>query len=536
MSSRSLPPIERVAAFCLLALAVLLVLRSGIKWWLYTCDDTYVTCRYAYNVSAGHGPVFNLGERVEGYSSPFCVFLLALVCKLGGSPVLACKVSGFICALALPVLVFLTLSRILKNLLLAGIAAVWMAAVPELHIYMCSGMETVPFAVALAISAVLISLRPSNLLLQLGTMLSLVAVTAFRPEGVLLGPALLVVALLGCRDRRGRLVLMIFVVLVGGLLAMRWSYYGALLPNTYLAKPSTVLAVLRKTSLGNALWFIAKKVLLDENGPTGLVRSLGGIILAPVLLLGMSRSASSSLSAFSSVSVVVGAIYLTYCPEDWMPGQRFLFPFLVPALYLCALGISRLWKPQDGRYSRIGLVLSLVAVALWVGSNYVSLAAQEELYRSEQAITALYSPRYAEIGKWLRSQASPSDRVLAYEVGAVGYYSQLAIIDHEGLIDRYVAYEIKQAGGYRWVRWGMNTAVMWNVVHYCCAKQPDWYLARSKNGPDLALGQPVPQGICNEPIQNALLRELGPAMVLAKVFALRADGEDYYLLLKRSPR
>ncbi len=40
-----------------------------------TVDDAYITFRYAHNIIAGHGPVFNVGERVEGFTSPFHLLL-----------------------------------------------------------------------------------------------------------------------------------------------------------------------------------------------------------------------------------------------------------------------------------------------------------------------------------------------------------------------------------------------------------------------------------------------------------------------------
>lgn len=509
--------------------------RSAISWWPYTCDDTYITCRYAHNLSAGCGPVFNIGEHVEGYSSPFLVFVLALVSRAGGDPVVASKGLGFLSALALPVLCFLVVSRCSGNLLLAGIAAIWLASVPELHIYMCSGMETVPFALTVAVTLFLISLRSSRVILQVGTMLSILIVACFRPEGLLLGPALFVVAMFLCRHRRCRMVLMLFVVFMAALLAMRWSYYRALLPNTYLAKPSTILSVLSRTGIADAWWFISRSILVDTSGPTGVVRALGGLVLAPVMFLGLARFKSLPLSAACAASVIVGLVYLAYCPQDWMPGERFLFPFLFPSLILCAVGVSRIWKQKGNRYSWPVLILSICAAGLWVGSNYISIGDQQERYRSELANAALHSPQYAEIGKWLKTHASPTDRVLAYEVGAVGYYSQLRVIDHEGLIDRYIAKQVKIAGGYRWVRRGMNPEVMWNIVRYCIGRQPVWYLARSRIGPGLRVGEPVTPDVCKEPIQNAFLQELGPSMVLARIFPMGPSGEDYYLLLRRSP-
>jgi len=31
-------------------------------------DDPFITLRYAWNLVHGHGPVFNMGERVQGYT------------------------------------------------------------------------------------------------------------------------------------------------------------------------------------------------------------------------------------------------------------------------------------------------------------------------------------------------------------------------------------------------------------------------------------------------------------------------------------
>ncbi|HEX9725550.1 MAG TPA: hypothetical protein VGC53_14820, partial [Vicinamibacteria bacterium] len=54
-----------------------LVLGAGIV------DDTYIFLRYAENLANGNGLVFNLGERVEGYTSPLWVLLLGLFSRLG---------------------------------------------------------------------------------------------------------------------------------------------------------------------------------------------------------------------------------------------------------------------------------------------------------------------------------------------------------------------------------------------------------------------------------------------------------------------
>ena len=42
-------------------------------------DDSYIFLRYAQNIAEGHGPVFNIGERVEGYSSALWTFTISMI-------------------------------------------------------------------------------------------------------------------------------------------------------------------------------------------------------------------------------------------------------------------------------------------------------------------------------------------------------------------------------------------------------------------------------------------------------------------------
>src|SRR5437899_3915697 len=46
-------------------------------WLRFGIDDAFINFRYAANLAAGLGPVFNPGERVEGYTAPAWVLLLA---------------------------------------------------------------------------------------------------------------------------------------------------------------------------------------------------------------------------------------------------------------------------------------------------------------------------------------------------------------------------------------------------------------------------------------------------------------------------
>jgi arabinofuranosyltransferase len=41
-------------------------------------DDAFIDVRVVNNVLAGHGPVYNVGERVEAYTNPLWVLLLVV--------------------------------------------------------------------------------------------------------------------------------------------------------------------------------------------------------------------------------------------------------------------------------------------------------------------------------------------------------------------------------------------------------------------------------------------------------------------------
>lgn len=56
--------------------AVAAVLGAAHAW---TADDGFITFRVARNIAQGHGPVFNMGERVEASTSPLWTWMLGLV-------------------------------------------------------------------------------------------------------------------------------------------------------------------------------------------------------------------------------------------------------------------------------------------------------------------------------------------------------------------------------------------------------------------------------------------------------------------------
>ena len=60
----------------------------------YTNDDAFISFRYAENVAADRGLVFNEGDALEGYSNFLWILFLELGIHLGVSPFLLAKLAG----------------------------------------------------------------------------------------------------------------------------------------------------------------------------------------------------------------------------------------------------------------------------------------------------------------------------------------------------------------------------------------------------------------------------------------------------------
>ena len=92
MSSRSvgsvLSALRRTPVPLILACVpwlAMLVWLAAVSWFLAT-DDAFISFRYARNLLEGHGLVFNVGERVEGYSNFLWTIELAAIWRAFGIP------------------------------------------------------------------------------------------------------------------------------------------------------------------------------------------------------------------------------------------------------------------------------------------------------------------------------------------------------------------------------------------------------------------------------------------------------------------
>lgn len=86
-------------ALLFVAMAVLFW-YSAMSYWVAVIDDAYITFRYSDHFIQGKGLVYNLGERVEGFTNFTWMVAIGFCIGLGWDPMFCAKIMGLACCLA----------------------------------------------------------------------------------------------------------------------------------------------------------------------------------------------------------------------------------------------------------------------------------------------------------------------------------------------------------------------------------------------------------------------------------------------------
>lgn len=401
-------------------------------------DDAFIVFRYAENLARGNGPVFNVGEPVEGVTSPAWLWLLAAGFRLGSPPETSAGwlgvASGLLCIFSL-LFLFVRLSGT-KHVVLGLAAAAGLAGFPAFAGWSGAGLETPLTALALLTSAagLLRILEGNERLAVSGVSLTLFALV--RPEGAafLAGG----IGLAGYRFARGRLrfTQLVEVVIPSlafvAFLAWRIGYYGDVVPNTAHAK------------LGASSWVLA----------TRGARYVGGFLLtyqwlawAAVVLLAFiaTREHREKLRiAVLSGAAAAWMLIVLVAGGDHFPFHRYLVPSIPVILLTLALAGSVLAKSLRFRAGQTLALATVLLVALLASSWAGARRAGGDLV--EEAALAV---GWGEVGKWTKSELEPSARIAAFAIGALGYESGLYLVDMLGLTDSRIAREGEVVAGAR---------------------------------------------------------------------------------------
>lgn len=394
-------------------------------------DDAYISFRYAHNLVRGHGLVFNIGERVEGYTNFLWTMLLAPFIWVGVEPGPLAMALGSLFSLGTMILLYY---KSAQKALVVNLSLLLLAADGSFALWSVAGMETAIFTFLL-LSGIFAYLRggeDERSAFLSGLFFALASMT--RPEGVLAFAVTLLHRAFHRLLVERRLLappdllrLLSFLGLYGPYFVWRYNYYGYLLPNTFYAKVTTE-GVGAQVARGVA------------HLRTFLGVRLGWLLLPFISVPLLKRKANFAWGYLLSIASVYIS-YIVYVGGDWSVG-RFFVP-LLPLLYLLvAMGVDEAytWFRERGqeRWLRpVGglLVLGGVLALFILSSLRGEYALFVHRFQAREATRARVT-----MGRWLREHLPPDTFIAVDAAGQIPYYSEMRTLDMFGVNDEHTAH------------------------------------------------------------------------------------------------
>jgi hypothetical protein len=411
-------------------------------------EDYFITLRSSRNLLAGHGLVYNPGERVQTYTSPLgalvpagCLFLT------GGREAAALWVFRLLGAALLAAAAALAARRV-AALGLGGLG--WtaffglMLADAKLVDFSINGQETalLVFFTVLLWSELEAPGGPAPW--RIGAACGGLMWT--RPDAFILGAALLLPHLLiprreaGGGGRRRDWSALVRGLVIGGAIylpwfAWAWWYYGTPIPHTIVAKAqitppvhvSDFLLLPWRTLTGRSMLMdlFLPVYWVYGNWPV-LLRAVGyglSVVAAFAWLVPSLPAAGRrvSLAVFLGMFYVCLIILQPWYSPPWTVLAALAFAFAVDHAGARARAAGR---------TRVAAVLRGSVAAAVAVQGCVLVATAWEM-RVQQRLVENHVRR--DIGTWLHAHARPGDTVFLEPLGYIGYFSGLKTYDYPGL-------------------------------------------------------------------------------------------------------
>jgi len=460
----------------LLATAVLV---PHARLFDFVTDDAYISFRYARNLALSGEMVFNLGERVEGYTNFLWTVLLALGIKLGFGPVMLSRFLGVgfgIGTLAVVVRMSLRLAgerrsrwNVVAPLLLASIGAFacWCAGGLETQLF--TFLVTLGFDLALAE-------------VTLGKGWASAVAFAFaamtRPEGLLLFGLVAMFRVLTNLQRERRIFprknevvwSAVFVALFGPYFFWRWRYYGWLFPNTFYVKSSGA----------SGTWKLGAFYLRR------FVEDYGVHFLLLLAIFARAAKVDERRRDLRRLAALVWLTYAAYVVKvggDFMGLYRFILPVVPLGVVVVAESARRLFtqlRPLLGPgVPALGLLV--IAVGFAIGSAHTTQQARTFVGADGGIDTPAYLKKYAEeripVGQWLAQYRQPDLLMTVGGAGVIPYYSEIPAYDVFGLVDATIAHDPRMTASNRpgHQKWGSDAYMLSRkptliTHHYCLGR------------------------------------------------------------------
>jgi hypothetical protein len=446
---KSLELWKRVPLVALAAMAVTIALaeRYSRAYYRNMVDDAMTSIQYAKQLALGNGVVFNVGERVEGYTNFLWVVFMAPIYAvsraLGVEFVHVMIHANILIAAGVTLLVYLLAARLWGPNHLATLLAVALCLVDNsFTVWAALGLEVhfLAFWMLLALWFARTATRRRALF----TGLALLAAHLTRPDAglfcaVVVGNELFETLVAFRRgDRAAAKRGLLDAVVMTGAWALpfaayfgwRYNYYGALFPNTYYLKLEGEIDAWAR-GIDYLRTFLEVRAFVP--------------VLGLLSVFALADKTIRTLFVYAGLHVV----YVTYVGGDFFPGHRFYVPEIPQFALLVGGAVDVLWRFFRSEavkpwLARAGLTRQAVAGFGFAGA-VVALAVvwyrglemgpiQGEVITWRDNLSA-----HRRMLQWVGKNKQPGATFATCLIGHTGYYSETRVIDVCGVLDPEVA-------------------------------------------------------------------------------------------------
>jgi hypothetical protein len=425
-----------------------------LAFWIYTdrtWEDALITVLHSENAVSGLGLThYNIGQPpVHGFTSPISALipLVGDLIHLGFGLSLIKIVSIMSGGLAvLYMAVFAGHPKVKLPIPLAVLLMGYVAFEPQQISFGMSGLETqIATTILLAFLYYLMVWKPKAIGILLGLSFFV------RPEYIFLTGIVGIIAIIKRKHLQSPdLKQIIFwpIILYTPWLIFTTLYYGSPIPNSMRAK-----------SIGYVHWVTDPKVGFGAKATTAFLLSKNTLFtyLSPAFAghgTGYAPMPDRHIISLTMTALsIIGCIYIIRKRKVHLYGYVFylifysiFYLFLTPALFswyqvpfsavtliLSVEGIRLLYKKLGRSSLKPVWIGSFLYVAIFIAMIPVTFEAQRGIQ------TEIEDKVRKQIGLYLKSVMSPSERVGTESLGYIGYYCRCAVLDWPGFANREVS-------------------------------------------------------------------------------------------------
>ncbi len=374
----------------------------------FTQDDAFITFRYAANFLNGDGLVYNIGERVEGFTN-FLWLIFMILGKLASLEfVIFSRIAGVLCGVGTIFFTWL-IGRIIfdRQSYLPGLCAFILGTVLSFAYWSAAGLETAAFSM-MAVGVIYFYLKRSY-----GIIVFLVLATLLRPEGGLVLGIIVFHNIISAKSftKYAITILITYIILLLPYAIFKWTYFHALLPNPFYAKTGFNL-----TQLYNGL---------EYTGSFIWHYWAAGLFVLPFLLTYRKWSLSVRMIF---LFLLIYTFYIIFIGGDVLKVHRFFVPLFPGLIIITVYGYDKLMGSKIPFW--IGLIL-LLGWQLYIPFDHV-----KTYHLAEKALNHKMNKT---IDRLLIADNS-NFSIAVSTIGIVGYRLMgYTVIDLLGLTDSTIA-------------------------------------------------------------------------------------------------